>query len=171
MAKRHLRPIQIVGNVALVTLTRGYTAIIDVDMLAEIGSWNWQAEVCDGKVYAKRLASAKEGPGRRGIYLHRAVFGDTIHAIDHINGDGLDNRRENLREATAAQNAKNRRLNANSSSGLKGVTRLPSGRWQAQIASDGVKYRLGTYTSKTDAHSAYVSASIRLHGEYGNPSG
>lgn len=171
MAKRHLRPIQIAGNVAFVTLTRGYVAIIDVDMSADIGKWNWQAEVCDGKVYAKRLASAKEAPGRRGIYLHRAVFGDTTLTIDHINGNGLDNRRENLRGATAAQNAKNRRLNANASSGLKGVTRLPSGRWRAQIASDGVKYHLGTYASKTDAHAAYVSASIRLHGAYGNPSG
>ena len=86
--------------------------------------------------------------------------------VDHINGDGLDNRRANLRLCSKAENAKNRALNSNSTVGLKGVTRDPSGAYRAQIANEGRKITLGRFRCALAAAAAYDAAALRLHGEF-----
>lgn len=90
--------------------------------------------------------------------------------IDHINGDKLDNRRENLRVATHSQNQVNRKsLNKNNRSGARGVSfapnRSPLKPWRVQITVDGKNIHLGQFGSKEDAISARRLAEQEHYGE------
>lgn len=86
--------------------------------------------------------------------------------IDHINGNKLDNRFCNLREASAAQNGWNVRTNWNSS-GLKGAHwNRNTGKYLAQIKVNGVRYSMGYHDTAKQAHQAYVAKAKELHGEF-----
>jgi len=88
--------------------------------------------------------------------------------VDHVDGNGLDNRRSNLRLATASQNQCNQRRSSANSSGFKGVTWCRKGkRWKARIKVNKVLKHLGTFTSPEAAYAAYCAASERFHGEFG----
>jgi hypothetical protein len=85
---------------------------------------------------------------------------------DHINGNKLDNRRQNLRYVTHAQNMLNRA--GSSACGIKGVSvHKASGKWQAQIRVGGKVTYLGLFNTPEEAGSAYAEASARYHGEFG----
>lgn len=87
--------------------------------------------------------------------------------IDHINGEKTDNRWSNLRAATRIQNMHNRGIRSTNTSGFKGVTWSKSkSKWVAQIVSNGKFHFLGHFLTKEKAHSAYQSASERLHREF-----
>jgi len=81
--------------------------------------------------------------------------------IDHINGDGLDNRRDNLRIATYGQNTQN--SDATSISGYKGVI-ADANRWKAYIHFEGKRIYLGSYVVKEEAASAYNEAALFYFG-------
>ena len=101
---------------------------------------------------------------RKTIRMHRAILGlqPGEHA-DHINGDGLDNRRFNLRRATHAQNMQNRRSNRGSSSRYRGVSRNSRKTcWQAKLKMDGRTIHLGNYKDETEAARAASRARQRL---------
>lgn len=86
--------------------------------------------------------------------------------VDHINGDTLDNRLSNLRILTGAENAINRKKNANNSSGHKGVSwnkRLK--KWHSQIRFDGKRFHLGFFNDVESAAQAYRDASETLFGD------
>lgn len=108
-------------------------------------------------------------PGRhgRGSYryksLHHLITGWSM--VDHINGNGLDNRRSNLRQVTHAQNCRNRRLNSDNTSGYKGVNRFPSS-WRAGIVVNQRFHHLGMYATAEEAALAYDEGARRLHGEF-----
>ena len=103
------------------------------------------------------------------MYAHRIVW--AIHTgnmpnqfIDHINGDKLDNRIENLRDVSIATNSRNQRKarSDNQMTKMLGVQQNHSG-WQACITTDGKRKCLGTYKSPIEAHQAYVNAKRKLH--------
>lgn len=83
--------------------------------------------------------------------------------IDHINGDPLDNRICNLREATHHQNTLN--VKSWASCGYKGVSKKRS-RWIARICYNGHQVVLGIFDFPEDAHAAYCAAAVKLHGEF-----
>lgn len=87
--------------------------------------------------------------------------------VDHIDGDGLNNCRSNLRVATAAGNARNRRKSQRSP-GYKGVMYDPKGKrhWRAYIRCDGKKRHLGSFATAQEAAMAYNRAAITLFGEF-----
>jgi len=99
-------------------------------------------------------------------FLHRLVVGATSgEMVDHINGDKLDNRRENLRKCSHADNMKNRKAHRNNGSGFKGV--YPDRKkWRAKITVNGKVHRLGTFENPAEAHAAYCLAAKELHKEY-----
>lgn len=86
--------------------------------------------------------------------------------IDHINRVRHDNRISNLRIVTCNENAKNKKIHKNNKHGLKGVTKLKNGKYQAQCAIGGVNKYLGSYSTKQDAHEAYVAHALPLCGEF-----
>jgi hypothetical protein len=87
--------------------------------------------------------------------------------IDHIDRDPANNRLANLRSATHAQNSRNRRKKAGSSSSqYKGVVKVGPSRWDAYISKDGKRIYLGGYYSELEAAQAYDTAAQELHGEF-----
>lgn len=95
------------------------------------------------------------------LMLHKKV----AVSIDHINGDGTDNRACNLREATLSQNQYNRRMSVANSTGLKGVSRRrDSDKFFAFIKEGGRSKYLGRYNTAEEASAAYVGAATRIHG-------
>ena len=100
------------------------------------------------------------------IQTHRLVwlyhFGYLPKQIDHIDGDGLNNRISNLREATSSQNSKNRGLRSDNESGYKGVTRYPSGKYGAFVNK---KY-YGSYATAEEANEVAIKVREELHGEF-----
>ena len=86
--------------------------------------------------------------------------------IDHINGDGTDNRIANLRLATRGQNMMNTGNRRNSTTGFKAVGVIPSGKYRARIRTNGKRIHLGVFPTAEDAAEAYRRAAIELCGEF-----
>jgi hypothetical protein len=173
MTSKVTRPIRIEGNIAFVPLTQGYEAIIDVADVPLVEGFNWIAMVskrADGSVrtvYAYRNDCS--GTKTRLVLLHRFLMGEPMGLqIDHRDGEGLNCRRYNLREATCSQNGRNLKTSANNTSGIKGVSwHKPSSKWTAHIMLGGKQKYLGLFGDITDAAVAYANASRELHGEFG----
>lgn len=169
----NIRPIRIDGNIAYVTLTKGYEAIIDAEDIVKVQSFNWTALVkarANGKfqsVYAFR--TERFNGGRRPVYMHRTIAETpTGMDTDHADGDGLNNTKANLRSATRAENGRNQKISVANTSGFKGVTWHGRDRcWMAQIHMNGRNHFLGYHKTAEDAHRAYASASAELHGAFG----
>jgi hypothetical protein len=106
--------------------------------------------------------------GRRHALLHRVIAGAVMgQQVDHINGNGLDNRRSNLRICTHSENMRNTRRNSRNTSGYKGVRKAGNG-WTVFIQHDGQRKYLGYFKSAAEGHEAYKAAAQLLHGEFHN---
>lgn len=155
----------------LIPLTRGKLAIVDDDAFADLSLHKWTFQASDtcvrGEGYAFRYS---EGGAlrRRRIFMHDVILPPpTGKKVDHISGNTLDNRRDNLRHATRSQNAVNRPLASNNTSGYRGVSfHKGKGRWRASIKQDGRAIYLGSFSDKEDAARAYNEAALRLFGEF-----
>ena len=89
--------------------------------------------------------------------------------IDHINGDKLDNRIENLRSATVGQNQHNRKTNTNNTSGYKGVCwDKAMKKWRARIKLEDKSIHLGYFTNAEEADKVVRAAREELHGSFAN---
>jgi hypothetical protein len=148
-----------------ITLTQGKVALVDDEDFEYLSRFNWHVKRTNRK-WKVLYAVAHEPNTKRNstkLRMHRLLLPDAKE-IDHINGDGLDNRRCNLRPATHRQNlAKSRRpLGA---SGLIGVDQL-YGKWRARITVNGIGHHLGMFTSKEEAVSAYNAAAQKFNGEF-----
>lgn len=164
------RDIRIEGDVAYLPLTRGYVAVIDAADVPLVSGRKWYAWVSsrnDTLVYA--LSDKKARKDRVCLRLHRVLTAcpDGLE-VDHIDGNGLNNRRANLRIATRSENARNTGLNARNSSGRKGVSWCKrTRRWVAFIQHCGSTRFLGRFFEIDEAAAAYAKASAELHGEFG----
>jgi hypothetical protein len=161
------------GIVTYVPLTKGYTAVVDTADLHIVGEWQWSASVRCTKagevmcVYAQRRVTLPDGKSKL-VSLHREILnpGDGLD-VDHIDCDGLNNRRSNLRVATRAQNTMNRRLLPTNTSGFRGVCfDKRKNRWTARIKLHGKVHWLGSFKSKEKAAEIYALAAERLHKEF-----
>ena len=107
--------------------------------------------------------------GRTKCFLmHREVLHTEAGlSTDHINGDGLDNRKSNLRQCTHKQNLMNRRVCKRSLSGYKGVSTIKGGlKWQVRIGSPPNRVNIGTFTCPTEGARAYDEVAKKLYGEF-----
>jgi hypothetical protein len=146
---------------AAVELTQGYVALIDdADLPLVMAAGSWCVSRCSAtNVYARTSL------GGQMVSLHTYLTG--WPRVDHINGDGLDNRRANLRPVSARQNAQNVRTQASSTSGFKGVNHYKrTGRWRAHITVGGVHRHLGYFDTPEEAALAYDRAALEHFGEY-----
>lgn len=171
-----IRHIRIEGNIAYVPLTKGYEATIDAADVPLVDGRNWTARLKIkanggfGNVYAVR--ATYNGGKQSIVWMHRLIANTEIGMeTDHIDGNGLNNKRDNLRSATGAQNNRNRRVTIRNTSGAKGVHwHKPRQKWLAQIRFDGEHHHLGLFRCRTAAAMAYAIASQKLHGEFGRVS-
>lgn len=151
-------------SIVEVPLTRGYVALIDAEDAARVLTFKWAAMPRPRTVYAFRAIRRADG-ARTTQSLHTFLTG--YARTDHLDGDGLNNRRANLREATSNQNMHNRRLNKDNLSGFKGVSwHKRDGFWQAGIRADGRSKNLGYYATAEEAARAYDAAARELHGDF-----
>ncbi len=156
-----------------IPLTQGQYAIVDPDDYYELIKYKWCARKTKyGYYYASRGAR-----GRGNIQMHRYIMelrlkakGNTLSAdlmVDHKNGNTLDNRKANLRPATAAQNSRNRRPYGRTSK-YKGVHYHPYRGiyYRACITVDGKMISLGVYKDELSAAKAYDKAARKYYGEF-----
>lgn len=150
-------------NTVIVGLTRGLFAVIDAADLHLIAGYQWRVNASgSSKMYAVAGQSPK-------IIMHRLILGVTNGLfVDHINGDTLDNRRCNLRPATASQNRANAgKSKSSASSKYRGVSwKKRDRRWQAQIFHKGACHFLGYFLTEEEAARAYDAAFLNIHGEF-----
>lgn len=149
-----------------IPLSRGLVAVVDDGDYESLSAHKWSAVPHGYCFYAMRSEGVR--PHRRTVYMHRAILGAPRGVqVDHVDGDGLDNRRGNLRAATQSQNNLNRRIGKNNRSGYKGVLWFPrTGRWQAVIKVNRSRRHLGYFSTPKEAHEAYCAAAKELHGEF-----
>lgn len=148
----------------------GRVALVDDEDYDLVMQYRWfvkerqRPRRADGP-YAITKTTPRRGGGQVTIYMHKLLTG--WPSTDHINHDGLDNQRHNLRPATAVQNGANRRPVLGHSSRYKGVGWYSRhGNWRAHIRHGGRLHHLGYFAREEDAAKAYDVAAQAVFGEY-----
>ena len=158
----------------IIALTHGKIAIVDESYHEVVSQRKWHTignqKRTTPNIYAGRTEIRN---GKQIIvFMHREILGieyEDETQVDHINGDGLDNRRSNLRIATPCQNAWNQGRSSRNTSGYKGVSwNKKEGKWIARITVKGHRYFLGYFATAELAYAAYCEKSRELHGEFAN---
>jgi hypothetical protein len=148
---------------------KGLIAIVD-DIDADLSELKWYPNVCQNTTYVYRHARYCENP----TPIHRVILARMLQRelskgedVDHINNNGLDNRRENLRLASPRQNGFNKRISRHNTSGYKGVSwEKAKNKWQAYIKPNRKMISLGRFDSIVDAARAYNVAAREHFGEF-----
>ena len=150
----------------MIPLTQGKFALVDEE------DWEWLQAMTPWHIcanYARRLR--RRGLGSRKqqhYYMHRIVINaPDDRLVDHINGNTLDNRKSNLRQATSQENNRNRMVSASNTSGYKGVCwHKVARKWQVEITVGGRQIYLGLFLSREGAARAYNEAALAYFGEF-----
>jgi hypothetical protein len=152
------------GSVRLIPLTQGKFAIVDEEDYPELSRHTWHLNSCNkGPVqYAARTSKGKA------ILMHRFLTNAPKDlCVDHIDHNGLNNTKRNLRLCTHAQNQKNIRSKRGSTSKYKGVSfRKKINRFIAEVSLKGKRYYLGCYKDEVDAAKVYDKKAKELFGEF-----
>ena len=152
-----------------IQLTRGMVALVDDEDHERVAQFKWQALQGSGSDCWYAVHSRRPEKGGN-IPMHRLIMNAPVGAmVDHINGNGLDNQRANLRLASNRQNQHNT-TRAWGRSGIRGVVwdsnpALKS-HWFSSIRVEGSRINLGHFMTKEEAAAAYRAASLQYHGEF-----
>lgn len=157
-----------------IQLTRGYVTQVDDEDYDYLMQWKWYARTVTRIPYAAR--GEKKGrrtkKGRKTTYtvfMHRAIMNPTEKLqVDHIDHDGLNNQRSNLRICTHKQNMRNSRSRSNSRSKYLGVSYNSNGHIVAQITINLKHNFLGVFKTEEDAARSYDIAAKQAFGEFAN---
>ena len=151
-----------------IPLTQGKYAIVDPEDFERLNKHKWHAVKGGNTFYAIRCV----GPAKRTTYIrmHREILRSPDHlVVDHINHNGLDNRKANTRPATRAQNNYNKLIvkGKNSSSKYKGVAwNKDKNKWRARLYFNGKLIFLGYFKDEIKAAKAYDEAAKKYYGEF-----
>ena len=151
-----------------IPLTQGKIALIDDEDYELVSRHTWYAYKGKYTFYVVTAIGGRRNP--QTLLMHRLIlgldFGDKLH-VDHINSNGLDNRRSNIRIATRQQNGRNQRPHGDAVSGFKGIYYHKNRRkWVAKIQVDGKQLHLGVFLDEADAAQAYDEAAIKYFGRF-----
>lgn len=146
-----------------IPLTQGKVALID-DIDGDLLDFKWYAD----------NNRARRQVDQRGVFLHRVILARKLERdlleteyCDHINCNSLDNRRENLRLATKAENLRNTRKYKNNKSGYKGVFfEKRTGKYIVHIMVNRKYLHLGCFNDPKEAHDVYCEAALKYFGEF-----
>ena len=151
-----------------IKLTQNKFAIVDYKKFDKLNQYSWFAVNAGYTFYAARSAYT-ENKKRIIIKMHRQIIGQkNKKLVDHINGNGLDNRKANLRPATPKQNSWNRRINKTKcSSKYIGVHKCKeNNKWRAKIKDNGRIKHLGYFNSEIEAAKTYDRVAKKLRKEF-----
>lgn len=151
-------------SIRLIPLTQRQNAIVDASDYEWLMQWNWCAHkrVSSGSFYAERVETQKGK--RKTIHMASVVLGCGPREADHIDRNPLNNRRDNLRKCSMAENSYNR-MWRRIQSRFKGIARSGS-RWRARIKLNGKMRSLGSFGSEEEAARAYDSAARITFGQF-----
>ena len=151
-----------------IKLTQDKIALVDDEDFEYLNQFKWYAGKSINTFYACRRL------GKTEIRMHREIMKTQLEnnigkLIDHKDGNGLNNQKNNLRTCTISENNKNRHT-INNSSGYLGVSLSKRRKkWLAQIKNNKKVIYLGYFKDKKDAAKAYNEAAIKYHGEFASP--
>lgn len=151
-----------------IPLTQGKVAIVDAADYEWLSSFKWHAhQPKPGLFYAQRNQPLGNGKYRM-VRMHREILNAPNELdVDHIDGDGLNNTRRNIRVCSGIQNRRNSRGNRNTVSGYKGVNfDSRYNKWHARIEVNNKRIHLGYFSTPEDAARAYDVAALKYHGEF-----
>jgi hypothetical protein len=153
----------------LIPLSQGKHAIVDDEDYDFLVQWKWHLM---GR-YAGRVITDSTTRKQQSVAMHRIILNTPqgMHT-DHINGDGLDNRRENLRICTPSENIRNQktRKRRTGDAQYKGTFFIKElGKWRAGVCVNGNTHYLGLFASEVDAARAYDQKARELHGDFARP--
>lgn len=160
-------PLPIEGETVEIRLSNGAVTIVDaVD--GDLLQLRWQCHTSGHNSYATH------GSKKHSFSMHRHIMARVTgrplvkgEIVDHINGNSLDNRRNNLRLCTHAQNIHNQRLSVANKSGFKGVGFFKKlGKWRAQIKVNRKQLTIGYFNTPEEAHKAYCDAAKEYFGDF-----
>lgn len=145
-----------------ISLSKGRIAIVDAADHEWLSQYKWYACSNGHQWYARRSTPYGD------IRMHRAIMNAPAGMfVDHVDGNGLNNRRSNLRICTQAENVRYRNKPSTNSSGYKGVIKKKGcNRWEASIVKSQQRFYLGLYLSAEEAARAYDAAAIFLFGSF-----
>lgn len=146
-----------------IPLTQGKVALVDDEDYEQLMKYKWHACNYINTFYAKRNVYPKSP-----VFMHRVIMNaQPGEQVDHINNNGLDNRKCNLRITTQSQNLMNARKRPNCTSSYKGVYWCKEiNQWIAKIKTKEERLNLGRFDNEIDAARAYDEAAKKLFGEY-----
>ena len=155
----------------LIPLTQGYFAQVDDEDYEQLIKLKWSVKIDyrkHGTVCYARHTKVQMGK-RVSIYMHRLIMEITDSKIftDHKNGDGLDNRKINLRKCTNRQNLYNTNAITGSKSQYKGISWSKEKRkWMSKMMINGKNKSIGSFDNELDAAICYDKIAIKIHGEF-----
>ena len=147
-----------------IPLTQGKVALVDIEDYEWLNQWKWQAHKnTKGFFYV-----AGRNKKQKFQSMHRKIMkAPKGMEVDHINGDGLDNRRNNLRTCSHSQNIMNSKMRIDNTNGYKGIRyHKQNKKWQARIKKNKKDNHLGYFTTPQEAALAYNEAAKKFFGEF-----
>lgn len=151
-----------------IPLTQGKVALVDDEDFYWLSRHKWCSHTSRKYSYGMRSLPIAGSKNNKALWMHRCIVACPIgFDVDHIDGNGLNNQKSNLRIAKRAGNSANSNV-VSRSTGFKGVRLAPEcvNRWEARIVKDGKISRLGNYGTPEEAAAAYDRAAFLAHGEF-----